>query len=128
MNNRTQGYVLPTVLISLIVVSGMAAMTINLTLSETRQSGGNQMVAQVRAAAEAAQGDALFYMSNQGLSDVNVILAPFADAFANSSGDASTQAIIPKTSYALILASLNAVAGTTITGAANSVTYSGKVT
>ncbi len=127
MNNRTQGYVLPTVLISLVVVSAMAAMTINLTLSETRQSGGNQTVAQARAAAEAAQADALFYMSNQGLSDVNIVLAPFANTFANSSGDASTQAIIPTSAYGPILTSLNGAAGMAIAGTANGVSYGGTV-
>lgn len=122
-----QGYVLVLVLGTILMVAAMATMTMSLTVSEVTQSGGNQMIARVRAAAEAGQNDSLFYMTNAGLTDVNVTLSPYADAFAAGSQNASVSPIIPSNKYATIIDNLNKMSGTTVAGSVNTVAYTSTV-
>lgn len=122
-----QGYVLVMVLGTVLLVAGMATMTMSLTLSEVTQSGGNQNIARVRAAAEAGQNDSLFYMTNGGLNDVNSQLTGYADTFATSNKNAAVDPIIPANQYSAIIAALNIKPGMNLTGAVNTVGYTSKV-
>lgn len=126
--NVTQGYVLITVLLAFMLTAALVTVTLSLSTSEIGQSGNNLAVARVRAAAEAAQADTLFYMTNQGLDDVNAVLDTYATRFAYSNGDASSTPVINPSDYATVLASLNARPGTKMSGSANNVNYTSNIT
>lgn len=122
MRKRDQGYVLLAAVMGMVVVMALLTVMIMTSVSESSQSGSQGGLVRARAAAEAGVSDANFYLTNQGLSDINAVLNSYATAFAASNNNAATTPIITNTSAAR--SSIAAIPGMSGSNALNGANYS----
>lgn len=124
---KTSGYVLIATLLAIIIMTAITVLVASNATSEVRQSGGDQALSTTRAAAEAAQADAHYYLTNQGLTDINTGLQSYVTAFSKTTNSAANSPIIMSSS-ATVLTSLNALSGmNSISGTLNGANYTARV-
>lgn len=127
---RTQGFALISALAVMILITLITFMLVTSSTSELMQTNSSQGLMRARALAEATVAEEYATVMNDGVTKANQVLLPYVDAFAASSQDAATSAIVPSSSYSTVEAQLNSVVqtSTSITAPSSMGTASGTLT
>lgn len=134
MQDREGGYITIMVLLMMVVMMAMLLAVLSGSISSVKQAGGQSGLIQARAAAEAGQADGLYTLNQELVPQLNTMFTTYLRSFAQSGGNSTTTAIIPQSSWAGLINTLNAMNGTTISGnlsgstTAASGSYSGAIT
>lgn len=102
----TQGFVLATVIAVMLLLLIVGGTLLLKSTSELKQSSNSEGVAKARGYAEAAQADMYYALASPGIAKINTVFKPYVTAFAATTSNAATTAIVPTSEYPVILSAL----------------------